>query len=91
MAHINRRHSADLLFFSVITILHWYNPLIWIALNELKMLHEYEADEDVIKQGTDAQKYQLLLVKKAVGTERFQTGQQLQSQQIKKTYYDDAK
>ena len=84
MAHINRRHSADLLFFSVITILHWYNPLIWIALNELKMLHEYEADEDVIKQGTDAQKYQLLLVKKAVGTERFQLASSFNHSKLKK-------
>jgi len=36
------------------------------------MLHEYEADEAVINQGIDATQYQLLLVKKAVGAQRFQ-------------------
>ena len=52
--------------------LQWFNPLVWILRTELKMLHEYEADEAVINQGIDAKQYQLLLVKKAVGAQRFQ-------------------
>ena len=34
---------------------------------EIQNIHEYQADEAVIKNGIDAQKYQLLLIKKAVG------------------------
>ena len=71
-AHVKCRHSADLLFFSAISVLHWFNPLVWIARTELKSLHEYEADEAVISQGIDTTHYQLLLVKKAVGAQRFQ-------------------
>lgn len=72
LAHVKCHHSVDLLFFSAVTVLHWFNPLVWIARTELKMLHEYEADETVINQGIDATQYQLLLVKKAVGAQRFQ-------------------
>lgn len=71
MSHVRKHHSLDVLLFSVITVLHWYNPLVWLARAELKMLHEYEADESVIDQGVNAADYQLLLVRKAVGEHRF--------------------
>lgn len=71
-AHVSHCHTCDLLFFSVVTLVHWFNPLVWMARSELMMLHEYEADDSVIQQGIDAAQYQLLLVKKAVGTQRFQ-------------------
>lgn len=70
--HIRCCHSIDLLLYSLVTVVHWFNPLVWIARTELKMLHEYEADELTIKQGIDITQYQLLLVMKAVGTRQFQ-------------------
>lgn len=71
MSHVRKHHSVDVLLFSVVTVLHWFNPPVWLARAELKMLHEYEADESVINQGVNAADYQLLLVKKAVGEHRF--------------------
>lgn len=71
MSHVRKHHSVDVLLFSVVTVLHWFNPLVWLARAELKMLHEYEADESVIGQGVNAADYQLLLVRKAVGEHRF--------------------
>ena len=70
--HVRCSHSIDLMAFTAVTTLHWFNPIIWIARTELKMLHEYEADELTINKGIDATQYQLLLVKKAVGAKRFQ-------------------
>ena len=72
MMHVKCHHSVDIVLFSVITALHWFNPLVWMTRKELKEVQEYEADEAVLKQGIDATQYQLLLVKKAVGAERFQ-------------------
>lgn len=71
MSHVRKNHSLDVLLFSLITVLHWFNPLVWLVRAELKMLHEYEADESVIGQGVNAADYQLLLVRKAVGEHRF--------------------
>lgn len=65
--HYLCRHSYDILFMTLVNILHWFNPMVWIIRTELKQLHEFEADEGVIHQGIDATQYQLLLVRKAVG------------------------
>ena len=70
--HVKCGHSIDLMAYSIVTTLHWFNPIVWIARTELKMLHEYEADNLTINKGVDATQYQLLLVKKAVGAKRFQ-------------------
>ena len=71
ISHVKKCHSLDVLLFSIVTVIHWYNPLVWLARAELKMLHEYEADDSVINQGVNTADYQLLLVRKAVGEHRF--------------------
>ena len=70
--HIKCRHSLDLMLHSLISMIHWFNPLVWIARMELKMLHEYEADELTLKTGINPTQYQLLLVKKTVDAKQFQ-------------------
>ena len=71
MAHIRARHSVDMLICSFCVILQWFNPAVWLLKQELENIHEYEADESVINHGVDAKQYQLLLIKKAVGSQRF--------------------
>ena len=70
--HIKCRHSIDLMLHSLISMIHWFNPLVWIARMELKMLHEYEADELTLKTGINPTQYQLLLVRKTVDAKQFQ-------------------
>ena len=71
LAHIHARHSIDMLACTFCVILQWFNPAVWLLKQELQNIHEYEADESVINHGVDAKKYQLLLIKKAVGSQRF--------------------
>ena len=71
LQHVQNRHSLDILLMTAVCAVHWFNPLVWIARAELKLLHEYEADEGLIRKGIDATSYQLLLVRKAVGEQRF--------------------
>ena len=65
--HIRMCHSYDLLLLEVVKVIQWFNPFVWFLENDLKALHEYQADEAVINQGIDAKQYQQLLVVKAVG------------------------
>ena len=81
--HIRNHHSLDILLFTAVTVLHWFNPLVWVTLSELKLLHEYEADDAVINNGIDATQYQLLLVKKAVGERRFSLANGFQHSKLK--------
>ena len=65
--HIRMGHSYDLLLLQAVKTLQWFNPFVWLLENDLKAIHEYQADEAVINQGIDAKQYQQLLVVKAVG------------------------
>ena len=81
--HVQCRHSLDLVLFLPFQILFWWNPLVWITREELRLLHEYEADEGVIQKGIDATQYQLLLVRKAVGEQRFTLASGFQHAKLK--------
>lgn len=68
MMHLRHHHTLDLIFLQLFLVLHWFNPAVWLLKRELQEVHEYEADNGVLNTGIDATRYQLLLVKKAVGT-----------------------
>lgn len=68
MAHVRLRHSWDVLFVDLALILWWFNPAMWLLRRELQSLHEYQADDAVLNRGIDAKTYQLLLIKRAVGS-----------------------
>ena len=70
-AHIRHKHAVDLLFCELFTAVHFFNPFMWLLRRDLKLVHEYQADEAVLNTGIDAQKYQLLVLEKAVGERRF--------------------
>lgn len=70
-AHIRYGHSWDTLFITIAEIFQWFNPCIWMLGNSLYEVHEYEADDAVLSHGVTAQKYQMLLIKKAVGASSY--------------------
>ena len=69
--HISALHSWDLLLLSAVQILQWWNPLGYVLGMSLRDVHEYEADDNVLRHGVSAREYQLLLIKKAVGASSY--------------------
>ena len=65
-AHIRRRHSLDILLVDTLTALQWFNPAIWMLRQDLRAIHEYEADAAVLSQGINMRQYLYLLIQKAV-------------------------
>lgn len=70
-AHIKNGHSWDMLWLSVVEVLQWFNPFVWMLAKDIRDIHEYEADLAVLQEGVNARSYQLLLIKKAVGNASF--------------------
>ena len=64
-AHIRLRHSWDVLLVDTLTALQWFNPAMWMLRQDLRAIHEYEADGAVLSQGFNARQYQYLLITKA--------------------------
>ena len=69
LSHIVLLHHLDLLLLMVCVII---NPTCWIVMKEIKIVHEYEADDEVINhyriQSCD---YQRLLIMRTVGAEAY--------------------
>src|SRR5690606_36395611 len=59
--HIQQRHSLDLIFFEILRIVFWFNPMVYIFQNRIATLHEFIADAKVTVQKDKKQYYQNLL------------------------------
>jgi hypothetical protein len=59
--HIQQKHTLDLLFFEILRIVFWFNPLVYLFQNRMATLHEFIADEKVTAKKDKKQYYQNLL------------------------------
>ncbi|MFI1773047.1 M56 family metallopeptidase [Thalassobellus citreus] len=59
--HVKHLHSLDLLFFEILRILFWFNPLVYMYQNRVNTLHEFIADAEAVKHQDKSQYYQNLL------------------------------
>lgn len=60
-AHIDQKHSFDIIFIEVLKVLFWFNPLMYLYKNLLEEVHEYAADNAVIGKKNPALYSQLLV------------------------------
>jgi len=65
--HIRQYHSFDLILIELVTILQWFNPVIWLASREMKSIHEYLADEGVLQNGISRPAYQQMILDETMG------------------------
>ena len=64
-AHIKSGHSIEVLLVDIMSALQWFNPAIWMLRSDLKEIHEFEADDAVLRGGANLKDYQYLLIRKA--------------------------
>ena len=65
-SHVRHRHHVDVWLVELLTRLLWFNPVLWLSRNELRNVHEYEADHDVVLSNVDLKAYQSLLMEYSV-------------------------
>ncbi|MCC4226931.1 M56 family metallopeptidase [Zunongwangia profunda] len=61
LIHVSQKHSLDLLVFEILKVLFWFNPLVYIFQNRIAALHEFIADEAVVKKTSKKQYFNQLL------------------------------
>ncbi len=83
LSHIRQGHFYDLMLMELTKIVFWFNPLVYLMSRDIRQIHEYLADEATIKSGIDAIKYQLLIIQKSVGHQRFALATSFNHCQIK--------
>ncbi len=68
LAHIRLGHSWDMLLCEFTCRMLWCVPFAWMLRQDLRDVHEYQADRRVLATGIQDEEYQLLLIRKATGT-----------------------
>jgi len=61
--HAKQKHALDILFIEIFQILFWFNPLLYFIKKDIKLNHEFLADQAVLKQGIDSSTYLNTLLK----------------------------
>jgi len=61
-AHLEQKHTLDILFIEVLQIVFWFNPILFFYKKAIKLNHEFLADESVNKQFGAVRNYQNLLL-----------------------------
>ncbi len=60
LVHIRQWHSLDLMFFEVMRIVSWFNPMVYVYQQRITELHEFIADSQVTKK-EKSRHYEILL------------------------------
>ncbi|MDE6392957.1 MAG: M56 family metallopeptidase [Muribaculaceae bacterium] len=65
-AHLRLCHWLDLIPAQLTAALQWFSPAAWLMMREVKDNHEFQVDR--IVAGNEPAEYQLMLLKKTVGS-----------------------
>ncbi len=63
-AHIQQRHSLDIVFVELLLVFTWWNPTLWLYRKAIMLNHEFLADDWVLKTSKNRAVYQQLLLQK---------------------------
>jgi len=61
LVHVKQKHSLDLVFFEVLKVIFWFNPLIYIYQSRIATVHEFIADAVVVEVTEKRSYYEQLL------------------------------
>lgn len=71
MTHIKQRHSLDTLFLEFLYCFNWFNPLFILLLREVKLNHEFLADQRVIKSYSKRKYAKMLIACASASPQKF--------------------
>lgn len=84
LGHLRLHHSADVLLVELLTALQWFNPTMWMLRADLRTIHEYEADQQVLSHGFNDIQYLQLLIRKAAGQRGYSLANGISNSALKK-------
>ena len=84
MVHIKQKHSLDVLFFELLQIICWFNPIIPLLKKDIQLLHEYIADEQTANTSMQKHEYAMFLIENSFGIVPISLTNQIFNQSILK-------
>jgi beta-lactamase regulating signal transducer with metallopeptidase domain len=66
--HASQWHSVDILIMEALLIINWFNPVVYFYRFAVKHIHEFIADRQALKSGTNKADYALILLSQTFNT-----------------------
>lgn len=60
--HIEQKHSSDIMYLELLTVLCWINPFFYLIKREVKAIHEFLADQFAVTENKKWEYAELLLM-----------------------------
>lgn len=86
LAHVNQKHTLDVLFIEALKTVFWFNPLIYFYKKAIQLNHEFLADETVVSHQQNIINYQQVLLKRAFPISKLQLTSSLNFSLTKKRF-----
>ena len=67
LAHIRQKHSLDIIFLEIVTLLFWINPIGYFYKKSIRKVHEYLADKATLAYQNNKRAYSNLILKQGKG------------------------
>ena len=61
-AHVDHKHTYDLILMELVSAFCWFNPFIYFIKSDLRLIHEYQADEATMSLSSDVDQYSRLML-----------------------------
>ncbi len=84
--HAKQKHALDILIIEVLQIIFWFNPLIYLIKKDIKLNHEFLADQAVIDTGIDPILYKETLLAFSSNATEHQLANAINYSSIKKRF-----
>ncbi|AZI27686.1 hypothetical protein EA772_20920 [Pedobacter sp. G11] len=84
LVHIRQKHSIDVMFYEILHIINWFNPFSYLIKREIKVIHEYLADEETTSYEVEKYAYALFLIKNSSDAQNLTFTNQIFSSSILK-------
>ncbi|AXY74990.1 hypothetical protein D3H65_13780 [Paraflavitalea soli] len=81
--HVQEKHSADIMLAELITAAAWFNPFFYLIKKELKVIHEFLADQFAASESNHYQ-YAELLVQQVMTSRKLSVSHHFFQNQLKR-------
>ena len=65
-AHYTHYHTVDNMLASIVAVLAWFHPLVYVLRRELRLVHEFQADAHTLTD-FDSRSYRKILLRQQLG------------------------
>ncbi|MEO6347306.1 MAG: M56 family metallopeptidase [Aquaticitalea sp.] len=84
--HARQKHSIDVLCIELLQVVFWFNPLLYLIKKDIKLNHEFLADQAVLKNGIQPSAYQTLLLAFSSDAQHVELANAINYSSIKKRF-----